>query len=65
MGIKRVLGWAGVGVLAAIISYAVAYLARQQTILEARALHDQTIGDVNDLMKGLQKYAQTTFRGIE
>lgn len=54
MARKKVYGWAVLGVWAALIAYAV-----------ASYMHRKTIRDVNDLMKGLQHYAATTFRGIE
>ena len=65
MGLKKVGGWVVIGAVSALISYAIALLMRQQTITIARALHDQTIGDVNDLMNGMKSYAQTHLRGIE
>lgn len=65
MALKKVWGWVAIGAVSALVSYAIALLMRQQTITSARALHEQTIGDVNDLMKGLELYAKTHIRGIE
>lgn len=65
MALKKVWGWVAIGAVSALVSYAIALLMRQQTITSARAIHDQTIGDVNDLMKGLQIYAKTNFGRVE
>ncbi len=62
---KKVGGWVLVWAVSALISYLIARLMHQQLIADARVLHDQTIGDVNDLMNGMKSYAKTNFGWVE
>lgn len=65
MVLKKVGVWVLVWGVSALVSYLIAHLMRQQALTDARVLHAQTIGDVNDLMNGMKHYAKTNFGWVE